>query len=291
MSEYNNDPPTQFYKGVILIGGSQIPVLGGADFGADENDMIPPIIGNYAQLNVAEGMITPVVNLSLAPRDKAGEALANAFLTYFLMRSNDAAHDTPVIADGFTFWDGRSGYHFDGAKADAFTLGGSAGDFLRFSVRLCGMGEPEPLTAAPGFTAYTDVPILSFPRLNFGGVYEDRVERWNISFSNNHTPDGSLVGARYPAGWNAGMWTAGMNLLMKTTADADAPQNGDPIPIQIRSALDPARIATVTVVNPHFNNPKSRNLSPPHVKRNHQLTCLAPKNNGQGCPITISSTF
>jgi hypothetical protein len=273
-------PQTQGYKGVVLIGGTSIPVLSDPSVVAPENDVNPPIIGNFFESpNYAQGLIEPIINFNFAVRDNATELFGTTFLDYFWTRSNDAAHDTSIIEGGITFWDGVSGWQMNGVKADSLSISATKTGGPRVSGRFCasnaeGTDAMVALTEAPSFTGWDNTPLLYGQNITFGGALAGRPMGFDLNISNNSRPNNAFNGSRYPEAYNASMMTAGFQLQMRA-ADT-IPADGTGIAIVI-SGTGWSR--TLTVQNPLNQTPKNRTISYPEVMRSYSFKCLQGASN------------
>jgi hypothetical protein len=281
---------TQFYKSVLLIGSTPIPAYPGATLRCDKNWAIPPIIGNYWQWNYGIGFRQPVVDINLVVRDKAGEALSASFLNMFTTRSADAAHDTTAITGGIQYWDGRTGFTMNGAKADSFSISCAKGEDIQMSVRFVGT-TITALGSAPVVSAWDNTQILRFKGVNLGSAMTDKIWRFGLSFSNNHSPDMSLNGSEFPAAQNAGMMTVGFNCRAQA-ADAAAIEALDASGPFAQTVVitGSTKTCTFTLNGLLANNPSDRVITVPRNMRDYVWSCLG--GDGQTtAPLTISSTF
>jgi hypothetical protein len=240
-------PQTPFYKAFIRFGNNLlIPALPGMRLTCPKNWAIPPIIGNYWQLNYVEGFRQPTVDVNLVIRDVPSsapnglEATSPLFWSYALCRyDTDNSHDTPYIAGGITFWNGRSGFTMYGAKLDSFTLSTAKNEDLTLSCRFIGSNydyyiQETGAQALSPISSYNPLPYVvewgEYPPLRFqscnwangivspqGGSSNlaDVVWRYGLSYSNNHHPNMALDGTSFPAAANAGMLTCGLDLTVQ----------------------------------------------------------------------------
>jgi hypothetical protein len=301
-------PPTAqtaFYKGFALLGGAQYPILGW-NFNADPQRNLPAPLGNWGQYNWSEGFIRPFINLNLLVRDwdtAQASVLSSTFLDPFFTRSADAAHDTTAITNGLVLWNGRAGWTCAGVKPEAFTISGGKGEPVTMSASFCA-AEVTRLLVAPSLTAWSATAPVTFKGVNFTNELADRVQRFNLSYSNNHTPDMTLNGKYGPAAWNAGMWTSGLQVTVQE-ADADALagyfstdgttmvgglNDVTDVSLVINGQNAHAAALTLALNNLLVQNPNSNATQQPRLLRDISLT-VRPAT-GQGCPLTkTSSTF
>jgi hypothetical protein len=278
----------QFYKSAIFIGDTPIPCYPNCSFTVPKNFAIPPIIGNYWQLNYGDGLRMPTVELSLAVRNKASEVLSSTMMNYFLTRTADAAHDISPITgatyNGLAFWDGNSGWVLTGAKADSFTIGSSKGDDIRFNTRFCGSGITA-IGSPPTYPGWDTSNLLRFNAVTFSGAMANKVWSFDLSFSNNCSPNLPLDGTQYPSEWNAGMMTAGLRLVLQGS-DA-APADAAAFNIVITGAGSPTKTATFTINNPLNQNPDDKRVTVPRIMREYMLTLLGANAQATG-PISVA---
>lgn len=281
---------TVWYKSQIKIGATAIPCYPNARLTCPMNWAIPAIIGNYWQYSYGVGLRQPAVDVTFAVRDKTGEALSSTLLGMFFTRSADGAHDTTAVSGGIQFWNGRSGFTLGGAKAESFTMGCSKGDEIRFSARFVGTSI-TPLGAAPGVTAWDSSRILRFKAVNFGGSLANIVWSFNLSFSNNHTPDLSLNGSEFPADQNAGMQTAGFVISAQESDSAtiEALDSSGPFSQTIVITGTGGNL-TLTLNGLLNQTPNERDVRVPRIMRDYSFACLG--GSGQTTPpITFASTM
>ena len=278
---------TQFFKSIILIGGNPYPCQPTCSLTVPKNFIVPMIIGNNWQFNYAEGLQQPVVDVNLVVRDVAGEVLGSTFLNYFLTRTSDAAFDTSAIASGLDFWDGRTGFNMAGVKADSFSISGSKGQPIQMTARFCGTSI-SALGSAPTFTSWNNKNLLTFKHVNFAGALADIVWQFGISYANNHTPDLSLNGTNYAAAQNAGVPTAGLNIMVQA---ADSAPNNNPVPVSltaIQASIVGANVTRNLILNNAIDNTENnRAVGAGRVMRPHSYQCLGADGNTTG-PLSIS---
>jgi len=282
---------TQFYQSKIMIGGSVVPCFPEAAFYAPPNYVVPPILGNFWQVNVGVGLIQPYVELSFALRDKTSEVLYGTFLDYWFARSADVAHDTAAIPSGIVFWDGYKGWSLSGAKADSFSIGASKGSAIQFTARFCGTSfAAQNSDPAPGFVGWSTDSLLMFDRIGFDSNLTSRVWRFDASFSNNHNPDLSLDGTVTPAACNAGMQTAGFQITCQAKDDVGVVGMGtvaDESAIYFDINGSAGKKVRFTMARCKNADPNSRNTRPPRIMRQYPFLVLGA--DGQTTPPLVHS--
>lgn len=306
-------PMTQFYKAVVLINGSTYAVRPeGTRLQCPKNYQVPAIIGNYWQLNFGEGIRQPMVDVNFIVRNKSNEVMNPAFFSMFHTRTNDAAHDTTALAGGITFWNGRQGFVLNNAKADSYTIGCASGDYIRLSARFVG-STITPITTTPTFTTAMDrANVLVFKYLSFLSGFSNVVWNFNLTFSNNHSPNIPLNGTEFPVDQNAGMQTARFSSTVQAATQAakfatggatnpfynssfgTVPDNGqnpppaspDTIAFQITGTdygANPTPFTrTFTLNNPIDNTPDDLDIPQGRVMKGHDYICLG--GDGQSTP-------
>ena len=285
-------PNTPYYKGILQIGGLNIPCYPGASFAVPKNWQVPQVIGNYWAYHYTSGFQSPVVELQLVVRDVTTECLSTTFLNYFLLRgqgvvgtdSNDPiSDDTTPIAGGINFWNGRQGFNMTGVKADSFSLSCGKGEQIRMTARFAGTGMTV-LSAAPTFTKWTSDPILNYKAVNFTGSLANIVWNWNTSYSNNHTPDMSLNNSDFPAAHNAGTRVAMLDYMLQASSAQPADLTG--IGITIAGATLTRNLNFASILD---GNPSDLTVSAPRSMRRHQLQILGTDpQDPTKAPLTIS---
>jgi hypothetical protein len=303
-------PQTQWYKAVVLINGSMYACKPeGTRLNCPKNYQVPAIIGNFWQLNFGEGIRQPMVDVSFVVRNKSNEVMNPAFFSMFHTRTNDAANDTTALTSGITFWNGRQGFVLNNAKADSYTIGCSSGDQVRLSARFVG-STLTPLTTTPVYsTAFDRANILVFKYLTFLGTLANVVWNFNLTFSNNHSPNIPLNGTEFPVDQNAGMQTASFNYTVQAATQAanfatggatnpffnsawgQVPDNGlvpppatpETVAFQITGTdfgTTPVPFTrTFTLNNPIDNTPDDIDVPQSRVMKQHSLVCLGGDGN------------
>lgn len=293
---------TPFFKSWVEIGGVMYPAYPGSlRMICPVGYVVPPIIANYWQWTYGVGLRVPVMEAQLCVQDIAASCFSTTFLNFFMTRSGDAAFDTPAIAGGIRMWNGRRGFKMvTGVKADSFTLGSSAGEPLRFTVRFTGTDYAAfsggEATAAPGLLPnWTRDNMLTFSAVTWGGPLDDAVWNWNLSYSNQHTPDLSHNGTPFATAQNAGSPSAGLSLLVQaaTLPEIVLPNgNGSFPPPVTPSTLQVVTAGAVvnrtwTLSNPVIQNPQDVVVQAPRNMNEFNLMCLGGDGNTIG-PLVIT---
>jgi len=230
-------PQVTFYKTGLKIGNAFYPCLpNSTELICPRNFAIPPIIGNFWQLNYADGLRQPVVNTQIVIRSNTAEVLSTTFLDYFMLRSNDLKHDMPNInsgGNGITFFDGASAFNMGGGaggivKANAFTLMSSKGEDLIFNAQFLGnnivpiVGGSLAALSAP---SWSKDPPLRFQNVNFDGTAANEVWRFSLAYSNNCNPNLAMDQTVFPADINGGLQTCGLSLTMQALSTPPADES------------------------------------------------------------------
>lgn len=278
----SNVNPTPYYAARIIIGGLTLPALPGMALTSPKGWVVPPIIGNRFQVNRGKGARMAAIDVPLVVRDRSDEVLSATFLNYFFQRTGDSFDNTFAIPGGVKFWNGAAGFNMKGAKADSFTINADYGGDVSFNCRFVGSTNGgnqdtdclEPLTVAPPNPDFDDTPVLRFESANAGGVLADNLWQWGLSFSNNHRPDRSMHGSVFPKFMNAGMATAGFNMLVQALA---------PVPADDTSA---SLVITATGFSRTFhlprivdNTPDDMTIEVPESMKRHNYQCFANSGN------------
>ena len=299
----------QFYKGQVVVNSILYPVPpGGATLMWPKNYNAPAAAGNYWQVNYIEGLQTPAVDIRFGCLDgyTAGVqscALRGAFLTAFMTRTSDYKHDVSALTNGLKFFDGYSGWTCPYVKCASFTIGGSKGDDVRFNAQYMiydpsGVGTygPSALAAAPITTppGFTGSPVrfqaCSFYKYPSGGETWnawDGILSWDLTFSNNMTPDLSMVGvgpqSPLPIDCNAGMMTCSLRITQQ--ASVPPPVSGDQFKVVIGQGVSGANltIITGTLIN---QTPNDRGIGTGRQIRTYMCTVAGTSNVAP--PITVS---
>jgi hypothetical protein len=279
---------TQGYKGRILIGGAQYPILPGARLSAPRNTVNPPFIGNFFESwQFAEGLISPVFQCNFLVRDSTSEVLSATFLDYFFARTVTVDHDTLYIPGGIKFWDGRRGWSLYGVKADRLSLSFVKGGGIQMSATFCasnadaGHVAMEALGAAPSFATFDSAPLLYGQHITFGGALAGLVFGANLDLANNHRASEAMNGSIYPAEQNASQFTASASLRMRTSSTPPVDDTA------ITIVLTGANVTrTFTLQNPQNQTPNDLSQDYPEVFRSYQLKLRGTTSNG--APVAYS---
>ena len=303
----------QFYRGVVIIAGNVYPMLPGARLTCPKNYSVPPLLGNRWQLNFMEGARQPTIDCSFEILDTTTGVMGTTFLNYFLTRTNDYADDTTNIGD-IVFYNGYTRITMKNCKADSFSIGSSKGDDLRFNARFCGSSIDISSNAglsgvSPSYSAFGRPPILRFQSVTFSnGPFPNNVWNFNLSYSNNHTPNNALNGTSFPVEMNAGMQSVAFSAMVQ--ANNQFVDNGidwlgpgnygnietvDQLGVGSFSAIQPITFViqglnitrTITLNNPVDNSPDERSVSMPRVLTSHSYICLG-LDNVNTPPMVIS---
>lgn len=323
----------QFYKSQLQIGTPgptaqlwPIPP-GGAALNWPKNHVIPPYAGNYWQINYIEGAQSPTVDAQIGLLDVATicplvPATMNAL---FMTRSNDYHHDISAIPKAMDtntvalkFFDGFSGFPFTDAKAGSFSLSGSKGDDVRFNASFMpySAASGSPLVQAAVPTVSTSVPSSGYPffsgtPIRFQSLLFrkgaslaalsplDGVMSFSLSFSNNCTPDWSMVSGTgtpggqnvFPVDINAGMMSAACAITFQAD-QTNHLANGDVIEIGVKQGAIECYFKLQSTVWDTNNN---RNIGAGRQTRTYNATVVGVSNlpggaGNNGVPLRIAAT-
>ncbi len=247
----------QFYKSTVklALGGTStladMPTYAGSAFGMPSNWSLPPVVGNYGQWTYGDGLLQPGLDVQMCVRDVANECMTQAFWDAFLVRSNDASHDTSIIDDaslvGAVFFDGQDAWALSGVKGNGFTLSAAKSSDIQIAasyvatsaVRMLAASNPSPPTWDDSnqlrFNKVTVDIILqtgasmSNPLSTYAVTDSDFTQQtiivcgtwgFTLSHSSNLNPNMSLDGTQFPTEWNAGMATGSLQLNIQANQAA-----------------------------------------------------------------------
>lgn len=228
----------QFYKSQIKVGTALYPVRpNSGQLNWPQNYDVPLMAGNYWQINYVEGFQAPTVDVAIPLLD--GSSWGNCPLlvatmnALFLTRTANYQHDISAIAQSggyaLQFFDGFSGFRWPNAKANSFSISGAKGGDVNFNANFMLYSAdgtvPSVTTTAPdaSYPYFQGTPIR-FQSLSFtkNGSALDGVVSFNINFSNNMSPDMSMVGVGpqsvLPIDCNAGVMTCNASFVFQANS-------------------------------------------------------------------------
>jgi len=279
----------QFYTSYLSFGGLMIPIYPGARLSAPRNYVAPPLVGNFWILNEGDGFTNPSVDVQVAVRDVAQEALGltgvigvgSKFLDYALIRSADSANDTAILPGGVVFYNGVRALLLENAKFDSFSLSASKGGDITMRARFCGTDVIS--TTTPSLVPWSTARLLRYNKVTFAGALAGIVWSVDAGFSNSHSPDMSMNGTTGPAAQNAGM--LGATLQLTGQAADDATMGGISTAAFTIAGSNVTR--TFTFGNVHDQTPDDLSISIPRNMREHSYLCKGVDGSTSG-PLVVS---
>ena len=293
----------QFYKSQVKVGANLWPVMpGGGTLNWPQNHAVPSMAGNYWAINYIEGFQSPSIDVAIPLLDGSTwnncpikVATINAI---FMTRTSDYQHDvtkvTQSLGIGLAFFDGFSGYGWPDAKGNSFSISGAKGEDVRFNCNFMLFSAagtvPSVTTTPPDNTyPYFQGSPIRFQSLSFtkNGSAMDGLLSFNVNFSNNCSPDMSMVGAGpqsvLPVDINAGVATMSAQFVFQANASTHL-ANGDVITISITQNS----ITTIFTLNAIIvdDGNKSRNVSTARQLRTYNIIGAGTSNLVP--PLTIA---
>lgn len=292
----------QSYKAQIYVHGAVIPCkLGGASLQWRENYIRPGVTGNYWQQNKTPGFQLPMIDadFALLDADPTLCPLHWTLLQTFLNRSNDNQHDVSPIANP-KFFDGSSGWDLPFCKPATFTLSGGKNQEVQMSATYAcyvpeGASNPaKRLTPVAAYNAFQGAPV-SFTAQSYttGPAYDvplDGVVSWQVTFSNNITPDMSMVSGTgqqlYPVDVNASMMSAAFNITANARPDGgDLLATGDSFKVSIVQGNISVGIILPSLV---IETDLERAVAQARQMRPYSGNCDGINNNQNGAVVVIT---
>lgn len=257
-------------NGFVSIGGTSYPVLNWM-MPPNRNLVAPLPVGNTWQTHFGEGLRSTRFLASFNCREGSGEILALAFWNRFMSRTWSGGFDdtaTSTIIAG----NSKSQYSLANCKAESFSLAIAKGSIVGLQAVFVAPGIPTPSAHTPSSYAATSSASspLMFDRCTFTGI-TGNLYGFELTFANNHLPDGRLDGTKTLAAWNAGVATCTARFTVDTRAsDAQPFSDGATIALAMTDGVS-TRSFSMTAVVP--NNPDDGSV--PSVGQLYQrLDCL-----------------
>jgi len=269
--------------GYVSIGGVKYPVFNW-QMPNPRNLIAPQPMGNSWSTSFAEGLKTSRFTASMMVREKTGEILsaAKTFFNLFLARTWTGGFDdtaaTTIIAHN-----GLKSYTLANAKAEAFTLTIAKGMMVGLSVVFVAPGIPTIADSLPADYSNTidNSPPLMFDKVTFGGI-TGNIYGAEITYSNNHQPNGPLDGTKTLASYDAGSPSAGASFTFASRQIASEPF-ADGATITVALAGGSTNTLSLTKVVPNNPYDGNANIGQSFVTYN----CLI-QGDTVNKPITIS---
>jgi hypothetical protein len=283
----------QWYKSQMAVGSYLWPVPpGGASLNWPLNYSVPPMAGNFWRINYIQGFQQPSVDATIVLVDGSVNTcplVTSTLQNLWMTRTSDYQHDTSAIAGGISFFDAYSGFAFTSAKMNSFSLSGSKGDDVRFSMNAGLFGTiPSVTTTAPAaYNSFTGNPVR-FQSLSFthNSSPLNGLLSFSISFTNNNTPDMSMVGtgpqSPFPVDVNAGEQTCSATFTFQANSTQHI-ATGDTITVQVSQG---SIGATFTLSSLVVDTPNNRSIGSGRQTRTYSCTVVG--ENDSTPPLTIS---
>lgn len=243
-------PVPQGRHGYLTIGGTTYPVYRFQNL-SPRNLVSGHPLGNTWGTNNAEGLKTGRLFVEFMVREKATEVLALAFWNLWLSRTFTAGFDD-TSALSIVAASGRRTRTYANAKAESFTLRIAKGAPVGLSAVFVSPAPPTAADQTPTDYSKTvdNSPPLMFDKVSFGGV-SGSVYGCEITFSNNHMPNGPLDASKTLSSWDAGVITCGARFTFAEHVAGEPFADGASLTVTLTGAA--TRILTLTSVT--VNNP------------------------------------
>lgn len=272
---------SQGYRGWLAISPTAVsPIVilcrPGASVDMPRNLDTPYPISNqpFGILNYADGLRFPSVALPTVPM--SGWFTAANINSWFFTRTSD---DLATIANGgiqFSDSNDANGQRsILNPKGGGFTLSGSMGEPIGFTMRFMGTDASTALAGTAPATGLTGTP-LQFNAVSFAGAFvNQKITGFTIDLDTGLTPNPELNGTLRPTEINAGIVTARCSFSTNSGVPFADGSSG-----------------TITVNGVNFaiaylvcNDPDARRGQAGRVIRSYTYTCLATTT---AYPITVS---
>lgn len=242
-------PVPQARHGFLTINGVTYPAYG-ASYNGPRNLVQGLPVGNTWGTNFAEGLKTSRWVGRIMVREKATEVLALAFWNLFLSRTFSGGFDD-TAAVSLVWATGRRTRTMANAKAEAFTLTMSKGAPIGLTAVFvapapASMADQTPTTYG---NTFDNSPPLMFDKATFGGI-TGSVYGCEITYANNHQPNGPLDATKVLSSWDAGLITCGCRLTFAEHLAASEPF-ADAANLTIALAGATTRNLSLTAVTPN----------------------------------------
>lgn len=292
----------QYFKGITNFGVLGIlPIMPGISLKIPENYAIPPIIGNYCQLNFGQGFISPSLECDFVFRDVANELMTpsgslgspSGLFDFLQLRTNDAAYDCLSIGDITIQPSGLSdGFVLQSAKLGAVSISCSKGGEIQIHASFMGAAV-IPQTTLLTFTGWSTANIMRFKNVNFAAPADNQIWEFGLSYSNDLSPDMSLNNSEFPANQLGGLPTASFNASMQINSRLNVPDNGTfPAPANPAALsfqiVGTYRTLTFNAPNPINNVKRNRTISAPRVMQPYNAILLGSSSFDRPCTFVIA---
>lgn len=208
--------------GYVTINGTTYPALS-VSSGAPRNLVTGLPIGNTWATNFAEGLQTGRFTVRFLARIKATEVLSTTFWNYWLSRPfaggfDDTAGLTIVHSTG------RRTRTYANAKAESLVITVAKGAVVGITGVFVSPAPPTrgDVTPATYANQVDNSGPLMFDAVTFGGI-TGGVYGFELTYTNNHQPDGPLDGTKYLSAYNAGGIACGASFTFPEHLAAQEP--------------------------------------------------------------------
>lgn len=267
-------------NGYVSFGGSLVPVYDW-NIQSPRNLVAPTPVGNSWVTNHAEGLRTSRFVANIMVREKATEVLAQGWWDRFLTRTWSGGFDdtptTTIIASN-----AKKTFTLTNAKAESFVLTCALGMPIGLQVVFVAPSKPAKADVTPAAYAPVDAsPPLMFDKVTLGGI-TGNCYGFEITYANNHLPNGPLNGTKSLSSWDAGVYTCGAKFTFDARAAASEPF-ADDANITISLAGAATRLFSLTDVVPNDPDDANANVGQAFLTYN----CLV-KGNTTTPPLVVS---
>lgn len=269
--------------GYLKIGATVYPTLS-IQVATPRTPMVPSPVGRDWQWLYAEGVRATRVSAQILIRDKANEALSDAFLNLFFSRTDN---DTTAVT--LEWDDGVRKNTVNNAKGEFISLAVGKGDLLVWNVTFVAPTMPS-FAARSSFTAPDATAPLTFANLSISGVSQE-VYALEFSLVNNHVlnaPITSTTGSNVGLGGvsqDAGIMQAGASFTFRALNPGSPITDGGTVTVTISGTSSKTRTFTLRGLVPQ--NPDDEVVAIGPVFRTIRYLVLG---TAADAPITIGGT-
>lgn len=256
-------PIAQGQNGFLTIGGLSYRTFQWK-LESPRNLQLPTPVGNTWVTAHASGLRTSRLTVNLMCSSGAGDILNLAFWQYFLSRSFSGG-TADSLAQTLVMSNGRQTYTLMNAKAESLVLTVQKGSQVGLQCVFIGPYNPSRGDITPSaFAPFDNTPPLMFDEVTFGGVSGDcyGVE---LTYANNHTPNGALDGTKTLKNWDAGVMSCGATFTFDARFSTQLPfADESALTIGLGSGGG-SRLLTLASVVPNTDDNASAKVGPSFV--------------------------